>query len=270
MRPWSGFSRGPGVPIDPGARIGAVHLRVADLDRLAAFYQACLGLEVRARETATARLGTESAELLVLHEDRSARRVTGTTGLYHFAILVPSRPDLARALKRLVDTSTRLQGAADHGVSEALYLADPEGNGIEIYRDRPRVEWPFVAGRLQMTTEPLDVQGLIAEADAAGERMAAGTTMGHVHLCVSDLAATEQFYAETLGFDLMQRFGQSAAFFSAGGYHHHIGANIWTSAGAPAPPPDALGLDYFEIVVPTPMSPLKDPSGNAMRFVARP
>ena len=267
------------MAIDPGARIGAVHLTVADLGRLVSFYEARLGLTVRQRDSRTAWLGAGGPDLLVLHESATARRVPGTTGLYHFAVLVPTRRDLARSLRRLVDTSTTLQGVADHGVSEALYLGDPEGNGIEIYRDRPRADWPVVAGQLRMGTDPLDLDGLLSELEAEGptstEAMPGETTIGHVHLQVADLDAAEQFYAGTLGFELRQRFGRSASFFGAGGYHHHVGANIWAGAGAPPPPPGAPGLDHFEIVLPPSMrSPqaseatmVRDPSGNAMRFV---
>jgi catechol 2,3-dioxygenase len=272
------------MAIDPGARIGAVHLTVADLGRLVSFYEARLGLTVRQRDNRTAWLGAGGAggaDLLVLHESPMARRVPGTTGLYHFAVLVPTRRDLARSLRRLVDTSTTLQGVADHGVSEALYLGDPEGNGIEIYRDRPRADWPVVAGQLRMGTDPLDLDGLLSELEAEGptstEAMPGGTTIGHVHLQVADLDAAEQFYAGTLGFELRQRFGRSASFFGAGGYHHHVAANIWAGAGAPPPPPGALGLDHFEIVLNRsgrftdreiyPSDLLRDPSGNAMRFV---
>ena len=241
------------MAIDPGARIGAVHLTVADLGRLVSFYEARLGLTVRRRDSRTAWLGAGGAggaDLLVLHESPTARRVPGTTGLYHFAVLVPTRRALARSLRRLVDTSTTLQGVADHGVSEALYLGDPEGNGIEIYRDRPRADWPVVAGQLKMGTDPLDLDGLLSELEAEGDaRDAAGmppaTTIGHVHLHVADLVTTEEFYAGVLGFELTQRFGQSAYFFAAGGYHHHVGANIWAGAGAPPPPwpPRSVSLD---------------------------
>ncbi len=272
------------MPVDAGARIGAVHLTVADLERQVAFYETSVGLTVRLRDEGVAWLGAGGEDLLVLHAHPSARRFSGTTGLYHFAVLVPTRRDLARALRRLVDARTSLQGVADHGVSEALYLADPEGNGIEIYRDRPREAWPTVGGQLQMGTDPLDLDGLLSElgGDVSRDaRRAPAPTLGHVHLHVADLAATEQFYTGVLGFELTQRFGRSASFFAAGGYHHHIGANIWAGAGAPPPPPGALGLDHFEIAgsglvfdptsdrkpSPTPSSLVRDPSGNAIRLV---
>jgi catechol 2,3-dioxygenase len=158
---------------------------------------------------------------------------------------------LARALRRLVATDTVLQGAADHFVSEALYLADPDGNGIEIYRDRPRQQWPFVDGQLRMGADPVDFDNLLAERDdEPGAPLAAGTTIGHVHLHVSRLDAAERFYVGVLGFDLMQRYGPSALFVSAGGYHHHIGVNTWAGVGAPPPPSGAIGLRHFVVALP--------------------
>jgi catechol 2,3-dioxygenase len=179
--------------------------------------------------------------------------VRGTTGLYHFAILVPTRADLARALRRLVVADTVMQGAADHGVSEALYLADPDGNGIEIYRDRPRAEWPYAGGALRMGADPVDLDDLLAEPPSAppSAGLARGTAIGHVHLHVSSLAAAERFYVGVLGFDLMQRYGPSALFVSAGGYHHHVGLNTWAGVGAPPPPPGAFGLRHFTLQLPS-------------------
>jgi catechol 2,3-dioxygenase len=196
--------------------------------------------------------GTRPEEaLVVLTASPTAPRPKGTTGLYHLAILVPSRAHLAHALRRLVHTGTPLQGTADHGVSEAIYLADPDGNGIEIYRDRPRAQWPMLNGRLQMGVDPLDLDGLLDEPDDDDSRgLAAGSTIGHVHLHVSDLTAAKQFYVDVLGFELMQRYGPSALFVSAGGYHHHVGLNTWAGVGAPPPPPGAIGLRHFSLRLP--------------------
>jgi catechol 2,3-dioxygenase len=145
-----------------------------------------------------------------------------------------------------------MQGAADHGVSEALYLADPDGNGIEIYRDRPRAEWPFLGGQLRMGADPVDLDALLAEGSPADHRgLAPGTVIGHVHLHVSRLDTAQHFYVEVLGFELMQRYGPSALFVSAGGYHHHIGLNTWAGVGAPPPPPGAIGLRHFDVPLPT-------------------
>ena len=252
--------------IDSGAAIGEVHLTISDLDRSLWFYQTHLGFTVHQRGDETARLGAGGQDLLVLSRREAAPRVRGTTGLYHFAILVPSRADLARALRRLVNTDTAMQGAADHGVSEALYLADPDGNGIEVYRDRPRTEWPYVGDTLAMGANPLDLDALLAESsglprqssplylgataggDAAG--LAHGTAIGHVHLHVSRLPEAEHFYVHVMGFALMQRYGHTALFVSAGGYHHHIGLNTWAGVGAPPPPPGAIGLRHFVVRLP--------------------
>ena len=239
--------------IDPATSVGGVDLTISDLTRSVRFYESHLGFLVHRRDDRTAWLGAGGPDLLVLSQCETAPRVRGTTGLYHFAILVPTRADLARALRRLVDTGTVMQGAADHGVSEALYLADPDGNGIEIYRDRPRAEWPYAGGQLRMGADPIDLDELFAEkaetADSAP--LAAGTVIGHVHLHVSRLDEAERFYVGVLGFELMQRYGPSALFVSAGGYHHHIGLNTWAGVGAPPPPPGAIGLRHFVVRLPT-------------------
>jgi catechol 2,3-dioxygenase len=277
--------------IDPATHIGAVHLTISDLNRSIRFYQHHLGFALHRRDDRTAWLGAGGADLLALYQSERAPRVRGATGLYHFAVLVPSRADLARALRRLVDADTAMQGAADHFVSESLYLADPDGNGIEIYRDRPREVWPCADGQLRMGADPLDLDQLLAESgdgDAAG--LAPGTVIGHVHLHVSRLADAERFYVSVLGFALTQRYGPSALFFAAGGYHHHLGANTWAGVGAPPPPTGAIGLRHFDVVLPTgdavadvarrvraadvPIESVdggclvRDPAGNAMRLVA--
>jgi catechol 2,3-dioxygenase len=277
--------------IDPATHIGAVHLTISDLGRSVRFYEAHLGFRLHGRDERTARMGAGDRDLLVLQQSDRAPRVRGTTGLYHFAILVPSRADLARALRRLVETETVLQGAADHLVSEAIYLADEDGNGIEIYRDRARADWPFVNGQLQMGADPVDFEALLAEADAGGVPLPRGTTIGHVHLHVSRLADAQRFYVDVLGFDLMQRYGPSALFVSAGGYHHHVGLNTWAGVGAPPPPPGAIGLRHFDLLLPTDAAVadvmlrvraaeipiesvdggflVRDPSGNAICFTHR-
>jgi catechol 2,3-dioxygenase len=275
--------------MNPAAHIGAVHLTIANLDRSVGFYESRLGFAVHRRQDRTAALGAGGPDLLVLSESETAPRVHGTTGLYHFAILVPTRADLGRALRRLVDTRTVLQGASDHGVSEALYLADPDGNGIEIYRDRPREQWPFVPGGLRMGADPLDLDGILAEPDGAtNSGLAPETVIGHVHLHVSHLDAAERFYVGVLGFDLTQRYGPSALFVSAGGYHHHIGLNTWAGVGAPPPPAGAIGLEHFVVELPDAAAlgdtaarldaagvaserddrtlRAHDPSGNAVKF----
>ena len=237
--------------IDPGTTIGAVHLTISDLRHSIRFYEAHLGFVVHRQDDRTAWLGAGGPDLLILTQDETAPRVRGATGLYHFAILVPSRADLARSFRLLVQTGIVMQGAADHGVSEALYLADEDGNGIEVYRDRPREDWPQLAGRLQMGVEPLDLEMLLSEAGEAdsGAGLAPGTVIGHVHLQVSQIAAAEAFYVGILGFELTLRYGRGASFVAAGGYHHHIGLNTWAGAGAPPPPSGALGLRYFVVTL---------------------
>ncbi|MCU1384761.1 MAG: hypothetical protein JWL71_3458 [Acidobacteria bacterium] len=238
--------------IDPGAHIGAVHLTISDLRRSVRFYETHLGFTVHRRDDRTAWLGAGGPDLLVLAQCETAPRVRGTTGLYHFAILVPSRADLARALRRLVATDTIMQGAADHGVSEALYLADEDGTGIEIYRDRPREQWPMAGGQLRMGADPIDLEALLGEAGKADSTagLPPGTAIGHVHLHVSRLDEAHAFYVDVLGFAVMQRYGPSALFVAAGGYHHHIGLNTWAGVGAPPPPPGAIGLKHFVVQLP--------------------
>jgi catechol 2,3-dioxygenase len=242
-------------PIHPGTSLGHVHLTVSHLDRSLDFYQHSLGFQLHKRQGDTAYLGAGGPDLLLLTERPGARQVSGVTGLYHFAILTPSRLALAQSLQRLVATRTPVQGFSDHGVSEAIYLSDPDGNGIEIYRDRPRSEWPWQDGQLAMVTDPLDIEGILAELGSQPEPwsgLAPQTTLGHVHLHVARIKEAEAFYCGILGFKLMQRFGYSASFISAGGYHHHIGANIWAGLDAPPPPADAVGLRYFTINLPDP------------------
>lgn len=233
--------------------MGSVALTVADLDRSRAFYEQALGLQASRREEKTMTLGTGGEPLIELYEDRCApapdRRASG---LFHLAILVPTRRDLAFTLTRLVRAGRPLDGASDHLVSEALHLSDPDGHGIEIYRDRHRNEWPRTDGRVQMATLALDLDDVLAELEGAADlpRLApARTSIGHVHLRVHDLAAAEEFYARGLGFDVMMRY-PGALFVSAGRYHHHVGLNTWHSAGGPASPPGALGLRCFEITLP--------------------
>jgi catechol 2,3-dioxygenase len=244
------------VSLPPATQIGAVRLRVADHDALSAFYERAIGLVPLSVEDGLAGLGVEGGPPLVeLHAAPGAPpRPPRSSGLFHQAILVPSRADLAGALQRLLAAGWRLTGASDHLVSEALYLDDPEGNGIEIYRDRPRDEWVMREGQIEMATLPLDLEELLSEIPAGDAespgRMPEGTRIGHVHLQVTDLAPAEAFYEGRLGFDVTVRSYPGALFLSAGGYHHHIGVNTWLSAGAPAPPEGALGLEHFEVTVP--------------------
>jgi catechol 2,3-dioxygenase len=240
-----------GGVISPEAGVGAVTLSVDDLDRSVGYYTEAIGLAPIGRDVDRAELGAGGRTLLRLVERPGARVAPGSTGLYHFALLVPSRVDLARVLAHLVGDRVPLTGAADHLVSEALYLSDPDGHGIEIYRDRPRAEWVHRAdGGLEVATLPLDARGLIGELeDSNWEGLSAGTRMGHVHLRVADIADAVRFYAHVLGVPERARM-PGAAFFGAGGYHHHLGANVWESRGGSPAPEGALGLIETELRVP--------------------
>ena len=231
---------------------GPVRLRVADLDSQREFYERSIGLSPIDSGDGVARLGSDGTPVVELdHRADAPARPPRTTGLFHLAILVPDRAALAAALARTVRAGGRISGASDHLVSEALYLNDPEGNGIEIYRDRPRAEWERDGGEIRMSTLPLDVDGLLAELreDEPESAMPDGTRIGHVHLNVADLDAAERFYSGLLGFDVTVRGYPGALFMSTGGYHHHIGVNTWTGPGAPAPAAGSRGLEWFELTV---------------------
>ncbi len=241
--------------IHPETTVGPVHLTVHDLKRSEQFYTDVLGFKPLPRRDDTLVLTADGARpLLELKGNPAAPpRPPRTTGLFHFAVLMPSRHDLARSIRRLAEVRYPIQGGADHHVSEALYLADPDDNGIELYRDRPRDTWASPNGEIQMGTDPLDYEGILGELEAdprPWEGLAAGTRIGHVHLNVADLERAEEFYHGLLGFDVVVPRSHGALFVSAGGYHHHLGLNIWNGAGAPPPPPDAIGLRYYGIVLP--------------------
>ncbi len=241
--------------IDPATRVGVVALTVADLGRSIAYYTSAIGLAVLRQSGPDAILGAAGTPLLLLREQPGALpwMTDAMTGLYHFAILVPSRKDLGRWLRHYLGLGYAPPGQGDHLVSEALYLRDPDGHGIEVYRDRPREEWRWINGQVQMATDPVDVRGLIAEANAAGEPwtgLPAGTCLGHVHLQVGDISQAEAFYHGILGFDVVARM-PSALFVSAGGYHHHLGLNTWHSRGAGPAPPDVASLRFFTLALPS-------------------
>jgi catechol 2,3-dioxygenase len=228
---------------------------VSDLDRSRAFYERAVGLRATELDDGTIGLGVPAGRPLVeLRGDSAAPRLNRRApGLYHLAILLPTRLDLAFALARLVQSQWPLDGASDHLVSEALYLSDPDGNGIEIYRDRPRTDWRYDDGQLQMSTLPLDPNDLVGELRGATELQAevpSGTRIGHVHLQVADLREAEAFYHGVLGFDVVVRGYPGALFVSAGGYHHHIGLNTWHSAGAAPAPAGSVGLRSFTVELP--------------------
>ncbi len=250
--------------IDPNTTVGVVRLVVNDLERSTRFYEQLLGMQPQPLGASSVAFASADGEVLIelSGSPHAAPRNPRQTGLFHFAVLYPTRRDLAAALMRLASASWPLSGASDHIVSEAIYLNDPDGNGIEIYADRPREAWRFSSdGQVAMDTLPLDLDDLVAELAAApleldgGDRLLpAGTRMGHVHLQVASIPEAEDFYAGLLGFDVMARMHNSALFVSAGGYHHHLGMNTWNSRGAAAPQPGSVGLSSFDVVLPTPQA----------------
>lgn len=237
----------------PHTYVEHVTLKVQDLQRALQFYQEVIGFRVLERTESTASLTAngKTALLSIEQPDDVVPMQGRTTGLYHFALLLPSRADLARVVRHLADRGIRL-GASDHLVSEALYLSDPDGNGIEIYRDRDPSEWVWHNGEVDMAVDPLNFRDLLSGADQLPpwDGLPADTLMGHIHLHVSELRAAEQFYVQGLGFEVVNRFGSQALFLSTGKYHHHIGLNTWNGVGAPRPPANSAGLKSFTLVYP--------------------
>jgi catechol 2,3-dioxygenase len=242
----------PRATLAADLRLGPVHLTVTDVDRSVAFYRDALGLRTHRREDRTAALGAGDGDLLVLVEERAARPPGRHAGLFHVALLHPSREELARAVARLGASATPIDGSADHGVSEAIYLSDPDGNGIELYADRPRERWPAPAPgeRVGMFTRPLDLRGLaeLVAGEQPPRHASEGLAVGHVHLHVGDLERGLLFYRDALGFEEMALL-PGAVFVSAGGYHHHLGLNVWRGSDVPPAPPDAVGLRHWTIVL---------------------
>jgi catechol 2,3-dioxygenase len=236
--------------IDPSLRIRSVELAVSDLPRSVDFYERVLGLPLIARDEHRAELGADPARPTLLLGDIAAPTPLppGATGLYHVAWLHPSRAALAETVLRVAGSRWQIEGASDHGVSEAIYLSDPDGLGIEIYADRPRERWerPPDGHGVKMVTLPLDVDDLLAQSAAEpAPAMPAGTAVGHVHLKVSDVPRAAAFYRDRLGFEEQAKL-PSAAFLAAGDYHHHVGLNSWQSRGATPAPDSAPGLRAIE------------------------
>ncbi|WP_354700932.1 Catechol-2,3-dioxygenase [Paraconexibacter sp. AEG42_29] len=239
----------PAPTLPATLRLGAVDLTVTHLDQSVAWYTTALGLRVHRHDLDVAELGDGSVTTVVLHEDAQARAPHRTAGLYHYALLYPSREDLARAAVRLSATRVPVQGASDHGTHEAIYLADPDGNGVELAADRPREQWPtpeeeFSGGG----PRPLDVDSLLAAVagEPAEPQVRPGLRMGHVHLHVGSVEEGLAFYRDILGLEVWGRL-PTAAFVSAGGYHHHLAFNVWRGPGVPAPPPHTVGLRHWTI-----------------------
>jgi catechol 2,3-dioxygenase len=270
-------------------RLGAVHLTVSDLDRSIAWYQRVLGLRVHDRDVATGALGVGEEDLLVLHEDATARPAGRHAGIYHYALLFASREELGRAALRIAAARAPIDGASDHETHEAIYLSDPDGIGIELAADRPREAWPPSLGYAS-GPKPLDVDDLLGT--VAGEepppQAGGGMRIGHLHLYAGDVERGLAFYRDVLGFELMALL-PSAAFVAAGGYHHHLGFNTWRYRGADPVPEGVVGLDHWTVVLDTPEQVeevrervaaagvahengdallVRDPWGMAVRFTA--
>jgi catechol 2,3-dioxygenase len=237
---------------EPHTFVGEVSLIVQDLKRSISFYKEVIGFKVLEQSEKRATLTVDGIHSLLSIEEleETLPKEPRTTGLYHFALLLPSREDLGKVLAHLIKLNIQL-GSSDHLVSEAIYLSDPDGNGIEIYRDRPASAWTWHGDQVEMTVDPLDARGILADAEGeAWDGLPAGTVMGHIHLHVSELKSTEEFYGKGLGFNVVSRFGNQALFISTGGYHHHIGLNTWNGVGAPAPSENSAGLNWFTLHFP--------------------
>jgi catechol 2,3-dioxygenase len=239
-----------GALLADATRLGPVQLTINNLERSTAFYQEVIGLDVLRCEAQTATLGTGAEELVVLHEQPQARRPGRTAGIYHFALLFPTREELARAGMRVLAARAPIDGASDHGTHEAIYLPDPDGIGIELAADRPREQWPDYE-RSEFATggpKPLDIGNLLrtVPGEQASGRAAAGLRMGHIHLHVGDLDAATRFYRDGVGFEVMATL-PSAVFVSFARYHHHLAYNVWHGRGAPPAPDEAVGLEHWTL-----------------------
>jgi catechol 2,3-dioxygenase len=258
---------------DAPASVTQVGLKARDAENLAQYYKAVVGLEETARRHGAIVLGAGGRPLLEIEEIKSARPDDPrSAGLYHTAFLLPKRGDLARWARRAIDERIAVTGASDHLVSEAIYLTDPEGNGIEIYADRPKAAWDWDGSSLRMGTQPLDVENLLTEIKAGdnGWQGAPDSTMvGHVHLRVGDAKAAEQWWNTEMGFETVILYGGQAVFLSTGGYHHHVGANTWQSRGAGQRDDDRTGLTFveFQSRTATEEKTVEDPWGNVIRIV---
>ena len=232
----------------PNTYVTNVEIKVSDLHRSLTFYQEIIGFKVLQQDSHKAMLTAdgETALLTLVQPKTVEDKLSMTTGLYHFALLLPSRRDLANVISHFHEKGVSL-GASDHAVSEALYLNDPDHNGIEIYADRPESEWTWHNNQVHMVTEPLNIRSILEEGDGNWLGLPAGTVMGHIHLSVSNLAEAEQFYTKGLGYDIVTRYGSQALFISTGRYHHHIGLNTWHSENAPKLGKNQVGLKTFSL-----------------------
>ena len=237
------------TPVLPATlTLGPVHIVVTDLDRSISFYESAIGLQLSSREGDVARLGAGAGDLLVLHANPDAKRAGRHAGLYHFALLFPTYEELGRAARRLAETRTPIQGASNHGISWAIYLPDPDGNGIELAADQPRENWGDLRDPRAIGPRPLDLASLLdsVASEEPSPHADRDTGVGHLHLHVGDVDDGLAFYRDLLGFEVQTLF-EGAAFVSAGGYHHHLGFNTWRGEGVPAVPAGAIGLGHWTV-----------------------
>lgn len=237
---------------EPSTFVSQVNLKVSNLERSLTFYQEVIGFKILSQTATKADLTADGKTILltIVQPEHVKTKQKNTTGMYHFALLLPERSDLANIVKHFVELNQRI-GSADHLVSEALYLADPDGNEIEIYIDRNPSVWNWIGGNVAMATDPLNFNDLLSrDLGNKWNGLPAATIMGHIHLHVSQLAEAEQFYTQGLGFEVVNRYGAQALFISTGKYHHHIGLNTWAGIGAPRPAPNSVGLESYLLVFP--------------------
>ena len=243
------------MKIPDNTKIQSVDIKVKDLTRSLTFYSEQMGFKIISQTNETAMLSAtgDLPYLLKLNEIPNAvYKPDGTTGLFHIAIRLPSRKELARVFLRLFEKKVKFQGFSDHLVSEAVYLEDPDENGIELYCDRPKAEWQYKMGQVEMSTLPLNLNVLTNELDDRNvwNGIHPDTDIGHIHLSVSDLNKAQEIYSMMLGFNISNSTYPGALFFSAGGYHHHIGANVWSSRNGKPAPENSTGLNEFSIHAP--------------------
>ncbi|MBP1968378.1 catechol 2,3-dioxygenase [Virgibacillus natechei] len=236
----------------PATYVGELSVNVTDLEKALTFYQDVIGFQILEQSERKASLTADGkTALLTLEQPENVQPKEGrTTGLFHFAILLPTRVDLSSFVNYLIKKGDVRLGASDHYVSEALYLSDPDGNGIEVYRDRPSSEWSWTNGEVSMGTEALDGDSLVAESNKEWNGLPSETIMGHIHLHVSDLQTTDKFYMDGLGFTVVTKYS-GALFTSTADYHHHIGLNVWNGEGAPTPAKNSVGLNWYTLVFPS-------------------
>ncbi|MFJ7668134.1 VOC family protein [Lysinibacillus sp. NPDC097195] len=232
----------------PNTYVTNVEIKVSDLQRSLTYYREIIGFKVLQQESTRATLTADgkTALLTIVQLQSVEQKIRTTSGLYHFALLLPTRRDLANIITHFREAGVYF-GASDHDVSEALYLQDPDENGIEIYVDRPASDWTWRSDQVYMVTEPLNIQSILVEANGGWDGLPANTVMGHIHLSVSNLAAAVEFYTKGLGFDIVTRYGKQALFISTGRYHHHIGLNTWYSEGAPKLGENQIGLKTYTL-----------------------